>query len=271
MSSFISLFSILLWFVFASVPASAQSFESLDESEQRAMADTFQYALENNKSNDGSVWENPDKARSGDVTPVRTFYNAEGAPCREFTQTIIIGDKEELGYGTACRQPDGHWKIVVDEEPVAPLPQIKPAENRTIVYINETPWPAYFHLSYGYPYGYWYPYYYPSYFSFSFSKVYYGGHYYKRSHVKPRHYKRPHIKPRYYYDRRSPERRYYKDYDKRKRIRKDWDRDENYRPMRPGRSQAPEYRREDRRQQKVWKEQKQLRKQYKENRKGGRR
>ena len=32
--------------------------------------------------------------------------------CREFTQKINIGGKIETGYGKACRQPNGDWKIV---------------------------------------------------------------------------------------------------------------------------------------------------------------
>lgn len=38
--------------------------------------------------------------------------------CREFTQTFSIGNKTEKGYGTACLQPDGSWKIV-SQRPVA--------------------------------------------------------------------------------------------------------------------------------------------------------
>ena len=32
--------------------------------------------------------------------------------CREFQQTITVGGRTETAYGTACRQPDGDWKIV---------------------------------------------------------------------------------------------------------------------------------------------------------------
>lgn len=45
------------------------------------------------------------------------FLGAEGAqagsggPCREYTKTISIGGRLEVGYGRACRQPDGAWEI----------------------------------------------------------------------------------------------------------------------------------------------------------------
>ena len=32
--------------------------------------------------------------------------------CREYQQTLRIGDKEQPGYGFACRRPDGSWQIV---------------------------------------------------------------------------------------------------------------------------------------------------------------
>ena len=46
------------------------------------------------------------------MTPTRTFQTASGQPCREYQQTVTIGGKTEEAYGTACRQPDGTWKIV---------------------------------------------------------------------------------------------------------------------------------------------------------------
>lgn len=39
--------------------------------------------------------------------------------CREYTKTIIIGDQKQVGYGTACLQPDGDWKIMKKSEQVS--------------------------------------------------------------------------------------------------------------------------------------------------------
>ena len=44
--------------------------------------------------------------------PVRTVQQADGTYCREFQQTVTVGGRTEEAYGTACRQPDGSWKIV---------------------------------------------------------------------------------------------------------------------------------------------------------------
>jgi surface antigen len=57
-------------------------------------------------------WRNPDTGNYGEVTPVRTYNSQSGQYCREFQQTIYVGGKQENGYGTACRQPDGSWRIV---------------------------------------------------------------------------------------------------------------------------------------------------------------
>lgn len=58
------------------------------------------------------TWNNPNTHHSGSVTPVRDGTSSAGLYCREFQQTVNIGGKSEQAYGTACRQPDGSWKMV---------------------------------------------------------------------------------------------------------------------------------------------------------------
>lgn len=128
--------------------------------EQQAMSDTFQYALENNPSNQAADWVNPDSDRAGAVVPVRTFSDAQGRPCREFITTISIGGQQQQGYGTACRQPDGTWQIVSDRPPATTTVVKRP----TYVY---RPAERY----YVYPHAYYNPY--PIYFSFSW--LFHGG------------------------------------------------------------------------------------------------
>lgn len=69
------------------------------------------YALENGRDNKPVAWRNPNTNSENTMTPVRTYYEPAGTPCREFTQTIYIDGKRETGRGTACRQPDGTWRI----------------------------------------------------------------------------------------------------------------------------------------------------------------
>ncbi len=58
------------------------------------------------------TWNNPNSGNSGTIVPMRDGYSNSGAYCREFQQTITVGGKRQEGYGRACQQPDGSWKIV---------------------------------------------------------------------------------------------------------------------------------------------------------------
>ncbi len=84
---------------------------SLDRADMTYHNQAYQQALESNKVGVPSTWSNPDSGHQGIVTPTRTFQNNEGVYCREFSQKIVVGGQEEKAFGTACRQPDGTWKI----------------------------------------------------------------------------------------------------------------------------------------------------------------
>lgn len=58
------------------------------------------------------TWSNPATEHSGSITPVREGTTSSGLYCREFQQSVRIGGETERAYGTACRQPDGSWKMV---------------------------------------------------------------------------------------------------------------------------------------------------------------
>ena len=68
-------------------------------------------ALENVRTGVPTTWRNPDTMNEYSVTPTRTF-TTESGPCREFTMDALVGGSTEKIYGTACRQPDGSWRIV---------------------------------------------------------------------------------------------------------------------------------------------------------------
>jgi surface antigen len=58
------------------------------------------------------AWDNPETGNRGWVTPTREGQNmSTGEYCREFQQTIEVGGQVQRGYGTACRQPDGSWRM----------------------------------------------------------------------------------------------------------------------------------------------------------------
>lgn len=84
----------------------------LDERDNRLAAEAAQKALETTPTGNAVSWNNPNSGHSGTVTPTRTYQTADGTYCREYQTTVSIDGKKEKGYGTACRQPDGSWKIV---------------------------------------------------------------------------------------------------------------------------------------------------------------
>lgn len=57
-------------------------------------------------------WNNPESGNYGTITPTRTGTDTGGRVCREYSQTIYVGGKQQSGYGTACQQSDGSWKVV---------------------------------------------------------------------------------------------------------------------------------------------------------------
>jgi surface antigen len=92
--------------------AGSEVGKSLDRADRLEMQRTTQGALETLPSRQTSEWRNPDTGNYGTVTPVRSYQSGSGQNCREYQQTITVGGRTEQGYGTACRQPDGTWKIV---------------------------------------------------------------------------------------------------------------------------------------------------------------
>ena len=86
--------------------------QSLDRADQLAMQQNAQYALEHTRTNSTTNWVNPDSGNYGSFTPVETYQRRDGQYCREYVQTVSVGGQPQQAYGTACRQPDGTWRIV---------------------------------------------------------------------------------------------------------------------------------------------------------------
>jgi len=84
----------------------------LDERDKKMAAEAERKALETAPSGTSVTWKNPDNGHAGTVTPVRTYQTSTGQYCREYQTNVTIEGKSDKAYGTACRQPDGSWKIV---------------------------------------------------------------------------------------------------------------------------------------------------------------
>ncbi len=83
----------------------------LDQRDRELAAQAAQQSFEYSRTGTTTPWQNPDSGHSGSFTPTRTYQNASGQYCREYQQTIVVDGQQERAYGTACRQPDGSWKI----------------------------------------------------------------------------------------------------------------------------------------------------------------
>lgn len=86
--------------------------ERLDQRDRQLANETAQRAFERTPAGQPATWRNPDSGASGSVTPTRTFQAANGGYCREFQQEIVVGGERQQSFGTACRQPNGQWRIV---------------------------------------------------------------------------------------------------------------------------------------------------------------
>ena len=67
-------------------------------------------ALENAPDGETIVWNSDQRDYS--LTPTQTVAGANGQYCREYIAESTVGGRPVKTYGTACRQPDGAWKLV---------------------------------------------------------------------------------------------------------------------------------------------------------------
>lgn len=84
----------------------------LDQRDKRLAAEAAHRAMESAPTGKPVAWQNPDSGHSGTVTPTRTYQSADGNYCRDYQTTVLIDGKQERATGTACRQPDGTWRVV---------------------------------------------------------------------------------------------------------------------------------------------------------------
>jgi surface antigen len=84
----------------------------LDAADRRYASQSAHQALEYVPVGSSVSWQNPDSGHYGAIAPTRTYQTAEGYYCREYQQWVTIGGVQHSSYGTACRQPDGSWRIV---------------------------------------------------------------------------------------------------------------------------------------------------------------
>lgn len=79
---------------------------SMDEVDQNCVGRILEHAPDRRRIN----WAGQ-RGEDYAVVPLRT-YQTDGMYCREYQTAATVGGKVQHVYGTACRQPDGAWKIM---------------------------------------------------------------------------------------------------------------------------------------------------------------
>ncbi len=79
----------------------------MDSVDQNCVGQTLEHAQDG-----GSIaWRNPDNGGAYRVTPKATYQTGDGRTCRDYVTEIWIDDQKQQALGTACRRPDGSWKV----------------------------------------------------------------------------------------------------------------------------------------------------------------
>jgi len=89
--------------------AGQQLARHFSPADQNRASDAEERAVANNQT---ITWNNPESGNRGTIQPVKTYQDNNGQTCRDYNHTVVIDGKTEVARGTACRQPDGSWKLM---------------------------------------------------------------------------------------------------------------------------------------------------------------
>lgn len=83
-----------------------------DENARRRAMEAEYRALQYGPPNSPVVWRDPNANVYGEVVPGAPYQRAGYGLCRDYTHTIYIDGRPEVGRGTACQNPDGTWRTI---------------------------------------------------------------------------------------------------------------------------------------------------------------
>ena len=72
----------------------------------------FNQTFEHAPDRETITWNNTRQGAEYQVTPTKTVRTRSGEYCREYQAKASVGGRITDTYGTACRQPDGSWKLI---------------------------------------------------------------------------------------------------------------------------------------------------------------
>ena len=84
---------------------------SLSEADRKIALNAEYEALEYGRTGQPTRWRNRRSGNAGEVS-VGSTYQVNRLDCREYTHKVSIGGRNRVVRGTACRQPDGVWRVL---------------------------------------------------------------------------------------------------------------------------------------------------------------
>lgn len=84
---------------------------SLTEHDRKVASKAEYEALEYGQPGRPMSWQGGRSGNHGEIA-VGSIYQVNRLDCREYTHRVFIGGRPRVARGTACRQPDGVWRIV---------------------------------------------------------------------------------------------------------------------------------------------------------------
>lgn len=79
---------------------------------------TLNQVLELEPTGAVTAWENPETGNVGTIMPIDTYFREDRTPCRVYERTFFVGTSVSVVTGTACREPNGAWRVLKEAETV---------------------------------------------------------------------------------------------------------------------------------------------------------
>jgi surface antigen len=86
-------------------------YDQLTDKDTDLAVRTMQNTLETAQDGDARRWSNPASGHSGTIRVLDTRVTEGGYFCRDYEETLHVGDKSSTQKLSACRDDDGTWRF----------------------------------------------------------------------------------------------------------------------------------------------------------------
>jgi surface antigen len=87
-------------------------YAALTEEDVAYAVEAMQVALESGRNGAETAWSNRRTGHRGSFVPVNLVQTEDGVLCRDYRETIVIGEQSATYRNAACRDEDGAWEWV---------------------------------------------------------------------------------------------------------------------------------------------------------------